>query len=194
MKIKYPFIQNSSNIYMQNKLLVMLVGIIALSSIWDSIQISNIKDTQETIILPYGDVEPYRVRHNSANIAYVEDMAQYIVFLYSNHSAGSVRTRFDTLLTMFHESTLPRYKSHLNNMADDYSQYSNISHVAHIDRAAGVELKENYLTIHYKQNRITGQKVQPPKDKTLSIEYKISNGRFWIMEMSDTALKLEENS
>lgn len=185
MSFKDIFVQDSSNVYMQNKLLVVLVGIIALSSIWDSIQLGSIKDTRETIIYPYGDVEPYRIRHNSANLAYIEDISQYIVFLYSNHSATNVRTRFDTLLSMFHHTTLPKYKSHLNSMADDYARYSNISHTAHIDMTAGIFVKENEITIHFQQNRITGQKLQPPKTKIITLTYIIENGRFWIIEMKD---------
>jgi hypothetical protein len=185
MSTQKPFVQESSNVFMQNKLLVVLVAVIALSSVYDSFQISSMRDNHETIIMPYGDAEPYRLRHNSANLPYIKDMAQYIIYLYTNHSSLTVNERYNTLLSFFHESSLPRYRAHLNKMSTDYAKYVNISHVGQVNLNNGITLLNNRLTIMYTQSQITGMTVQLPKHKQIFIDYMIQNGRFWILEMGE---------
>lgn len=192
MSLKKPFIQDSSNVFMQNKLLIAIVFFIAALNVWDSIQISNLRDDHTTIIYPYGDVEPYRIRHNSANLAYTYDMAKYIIYLYTNHDSLTVKDNYEILLSMFHPSTLPRYQVHLRRMATDFAKYINIAHVGQVNRHDGVVQLKNKLTIRYSQSRITGMAVQPPRPKVIEIEYLIENGRFWIVEMTETTYKPEE--
>lgn len=195
MAIKSPFMQESSNVYMKNKLLMAVVIVIALSSIYDSIQIGNIRDTQETIILPYGDVDPYVLRHDHANMAYVRDMAKYIIFLYTNHSAVSVKEQYSVLLGMFDPQSLPRYQQKLNEMSMDYANYVNISHIGNVKKAGAISVLKNVITINYEQSRVAGTSVQPPISKQLIVHYKIRNARFWITDMAERelAIELQEN-
>lgn len=183
--MKSPFMQESSNVYMKNKLLMAVVIIIALSSIYDSIQIGKLRDTQETVILPYGDVEPYRIRHDGANMAYLGDMARYIIYLYTNHGALNVKEQYSTLLKLIDPASLPRYQKHLNDMSMDYAKYVNISHIGRVKATDGIQVLENKMTINYEQSRVTGQTVQPPITKQLLIEYQIRNSRFWIVNMAE---------
>jgi hypothetical protein len=192
--MKKPFLQNSSNVYMQNKLLVCLVGIMALATIWIGIQVSSLKQMHETILIPYGDVEPYVIRNTDANYAYIADMARYIVFLYSNHSATNVIERYDTLLSFFHESALPRYKQHIQDMAKDYAKHPNISHIGAIKHTDGISLLDKRLTIQFEMSRVTGKTVQTPKLKRIYVDYVISNGRFWITEIGEIDQKQQEPS
>lgn len=183
--MKQPFLQNSSNVYMQNKLLVLLVATMAICTAWIAIEVNSLKKTKETIIIPYGDVDPYVIRNTDANYAYVSDMARYIVFLYSNHSANNVIERYDTLLGLFHESALPRYKQHIQDMAKDYSSHPNISHIGAIKHTDGIFLLDNRLTIQFEMSRVTGKTIQTPKLKKIYVDYVISNSRFWITEIGE---------
>lgn len=193
MSIKEPFLQKSSNIYMQNKLLVGILIFIALSSAYDSYQISKIRQTKETHIIPYGDVEPYILRFADANYPYVRDMSKYIIWLYSNHDALTVKSQYSILLGLFHPQSLPRYQKKLNDMSLDYSKYVNISHIGNVSVTNPISVLENTITINYKQSRITGTTVQAPISKQLIVKYVIESGRFWILEMSEKELVDELN-
>lgn len=180
-----PFMQASSNVFGENKLLKIVLIIIAIGVFMIYSSVNSFMSHQQTIIQPVGRADPYEIGNYTANEAYLFDMAETIVNLSGNLSARSVTDKFNMLLNLFHDSSHGRYQKHFKTLAEEVSKYSTISHIAELARPEPIFVLDNQMRIRVKKSRVVGTTVKPHEIKYLLIDYTIENGRFWIMDMTE---------
>jgi len=180
-----PFIQSTSNVFGENRLLKILLGIMTVGVwlIYTSVQ--DFKEHQQTIVFPGGQRPPYEIRNYSANESYIFDMANYIVHLAGNTSPSNVEDRMNILLGMFHESTYPRYQAHFKKMVSEIKRFKNISHMAELAYPDPLYVREDQLRIRMKKSKVVGNTIKPSVVNYLIVDYRIIDGQFWIMNMQE---------
>lgn len=180
-----PFLQSTSNVYGENRLLKILLGLMTLGvwMIYGSVQ--DFKEHQQTIIVPGGQRAPYEIRNYSASESYIFDMANYIVHLAGNSSPSNVTDRFNILLGLFHESSYPRYQSHFKKLVAEIKRFKNISHMAELAYPDPLYVRENQLRIRMKKSKVVGSTIKPSVVNYLIVDYRIVDGRFWIMDIKE---------
>jgi conjugal transfer pilus assembly protein TraE len=180
-----PFLQQTSNVFGQNRLLKIMMGmmVIGVWMIYSSVQ--DFKTHQQTIVIPGGQRAPYEIRNYSASEQYIFDMANYITYLAGNFSPNNVSDRFNILLGLFHESSYPRYQSHFKELAHEIQQFKNISHIAELAYPDPLFSRENQLRIRMKKSKVVGTTIKPAVVNYLIVDYQIIDGRFWIMNLQE---------
>ncbi|GHG07064.1 TraE/TraK family type IV conjugative transfer system protein [Thalassotalea marina] len=184
-KVFQPFIQGTSNVFGENRLLKILLGIMVVGvwMIYTSIQ--DFKEHQKTIVMPGGNRAPYEIRNYSAADNYLFDMANYIVYLAGNFTPSNVEDRFNILLGLIHESTYPRYQEHFKKLTTEIKRFKNISHIAELEYPDPLFTRENQLRIRMQKSKVVGNTVKPPVINYMIVDYQIIDGRFWIFDMKE---------
>lgn len=180
-----PFIQGSSNVFGQNRLLktMMFIMVVGVWMIYSSVQ--DVKTHQKTIIYPGGQRPPYEITNYSANDVYLFDMANYIVYLVGNFSATNVEDRLNILLGLFAEKNYPRYQHHFKQLTTEVKRFKNISHMAELQYPDPIFVRENQLRIRMKKSKVVGDTVKPPVVNYLLVDYLIMDGRFQITDLQE---------
>lgn len=180
-----PFLQASSNVFGQNRLLKIMMGLMVIGvwMIYTSVQ--DFKTHQKTIIHPGGQRPPYEISNYSANDIYLFDMANYIVYLVGNFSPTNVDDRLNILIGLFAEQNYPRYQEHFKKLAREVKRFKNISHVAELEYPDPIFLRENQLRIRMKKSKVVGTTVKPPVVNYLIVDYQIVDGRFQIIDLKE---------
>jgi len=180
-----PFIQSTSNVFGENRLLKILLSVMTVGVwlIYTSVQ--DFKNHQQTIVVPGGQRAPYEIRNYAASENYIFDMANYIVHLAGNASPSNVEDRLNILLGLFHESSYPRYQAHFKKLTAEIKRFKNISHIAELAYPDPLYVRENQLRIRMKKSKVVGNTVKPSVVNYLIVDYRIIDGRFWIMNMKE---------
>jgi conjugal transfer pilus assembly protein TraE len=180
-----PFIQSTSNVFGENRLLKILLGVMTVGvwMIYTSVQ--DFKEHQQTIVIPGGQRTPYEIRNYDASESYIFDMANYIVHLAGNASPSNVNDRLNILLGLFHESSYPRYQAHFKKLIVEIKRFKNISHMAELAYPDPLYVRENQLRIRMKKSKVVGNTIKPSVVNYLIVDYRIIDGRFWIMNMKE---------
>lgn len=186
-ELTQPYLQGSSNVFSQNKLLKIAVLVIVALKVHDSIQISALKANTQTVVVPGGKPYNYTVGVDSASDIYLLDMANYISMLAGNLNAANADINMTNLIALFHPSTYNKYQEHFKAIAEEIKRYPSVGFYSELVRPEPIFIKENHITIHYKRSRVVGNAVKPPEKRTLSFDFVIENGRFYILEMDDKA-------
>ncbi len=147
--------------------------------------VQDFMEHQKTIVIPGGQRPPYEIRNFSANEQYIFDMANYIVSLAGNASPSNVDDKLNILLSLFHESTYPRYQAHFKKLTAEIKRFKNISHIAELAYPDPLYVRENQLRIRMKKSKVVGNVIKPSEVNYLLVDYRIINGHFQIVEMRE---------
>lgn len=180
-----PFIQNTSNVFGQNRLLKILLCVMTICVWLIYVSVQDFKNHQQTIVIPGGQRPPYEIRNYEANDTYIFDMANYITHLAGNASPSNVESRLNILLGLFHESSYPRYQTHFKKLAKEIKRFKNISHISELAYPDPLFVRENQLRIRINKSKIVGSTIKPSVVNYLIVDYRIIDGRFWIMNMKE---------
>ena len=95
------YLSSVSKVFADNKLLKILLVVIVFVQVGSFYQLSEITDKWESIIIPPGNAEPYKIRTGMVSNNYLLDMSHYIVHLWGNLTPNNVDEKFNILLINF---------------------------------------------------------------------------------------------
>lgn len=177
------FLQKSSNMAAENRLLKFVVTVIGIAAVVNSVMTYRALNYQRTIVVPPVLSSRIEISGGRASEEYIRAFSRYIAALAFNYSPGSVKAQFDELLALYAPEYFPDGKRMLYELADRVTT-TRVTSVFHISQL--------FVDDGKKQIELSGQRRQYVDDKkvedvlkTYIIEYKISDGRFSIMRMSE---------
>ncbi len=183
------YLQDSSNVFAENRLLKLGVGIIACVSLWNGYAVHRLKDTLRTEILPPFSEKKWVITGNDANDDYLADMARHIVQSLGTWNPGSVRVQLNQLLRYIHPQAYPKYRDPFTRIADRAERYASVSFAVHWDPGQAIERHGNTLKLHAVRRRITGDQVSRTEKVEYLIDFKIESGRFWVTDIIERTAK-----
>lgn len=177
------FLQKSSNIFAENRLLKFVVVVIGIATVVNAIMTYHALNYQRTIIVPPVLKSRIEITGDRASEEYVKAFSRYVAALSFSYSPGTVKSQFDELLVLYAPEAFPEGKRVLYELADRVIT----------TRVTGVFFMGRlYVDGGKNQIEMSGQKRQYVDDrkvedvtKTYLIDYRISDGRFQIMRISE---------
>lgn len=188
------YLQDSSNVFAQNRLLKLGVGIIACVTLWNGYVINNLKDSIRTQVLPPYSEKKWVITDSDANDDYLADMARHIVQSLGTWNPGSVRVQLNHLLRYIHPEAYPKYRDRFKRIADRAERYASVSFAVQWDPGQAIVRDGNTLKLHGVRRRITGSQVSRTEKVEYLIQFVIESGRFWVTDIAEKTARQDEEA
>src|SRR3972149_5195863 len=101
------FLQKSSNLFAQNRLLKFIVLVIGIAVIYNTWMIRQALNTHRTIIVPPVINQEIEFQGERASENYLRQMIRYAMTLAVNNSPATARHQFEELLTLYAPESFP---------------------------------------------------------------------------------------
>jgi conjugal transfer pilus assembly protein TraE len=186
MKIQ-TFLQQSSNIYAENRLLKFTVVCLSIAVIIISIFSYSALKYQRVVILPPVVDRRIEISGNSVNEDYVRLFARYAMTLLNDFTPGAAPGQFSELLTLSSPSFYPAFQKTLNGMKDTITKL-NLTSVFY-PQALSIDTEKKVIEVTGQQKHFAGAVMVDNGLKKYQITYVITDGRFFIDGLTEIASK-----
>lgn len=177
-------LQNSSNLFQENRLLKVGFIAVLLMNILNWHQVNNILDTEKTVLTPLGAVGNLWVSNDAASDDYILFMSRYVMHQLGDYKAGTARQQFNELARLFAPDSAGEARNRFDVMASEIEKYpTSASEIVFGDRDVLHDAANHNIKIRAQKLRYLNG-VETGKDpKAYVIEYKIAHGRFVISRL-----------
>ena len=182
------FMQKTSNLYAENRLLKFVTLVLGIAVIVNSFFSYKALHYQKTIILPPVVDRRISISGNNANEEYVKLFARYSIGLLETYSPVSVQGQFDELLKLVTPSFYPSFENTLADLSSTVKTLM-ITSAFYPFRITIDQLKKNIIIVGIKKQFTGSNIVSRGQNKTYIIGYVISNGRFFINDFKEVENK-----
>lgn len=183
--ILQPFLQHSSNVYAENRLLKIGVGAMLLFGLFNAVAIQRLENNIQTHYVPLGTTARFVLTGDSANDEYLMAMSRYIIHMVGDVTPALARSQYEELLTLWDSSTYSKYKDQFDRMAASLESYPSVSYQVVWDAGEGVKLKDNTMRKRVTKRKMVGDTVVSKTVLEYEIEYKIEHGAFKLISISE---------
>ena len=184
-KLMAPFLQNSSNVYAENRLLKMGVGAMLLFGLFNAVAIQRLENHIQTHIIPVGTATSFVLTGDSANDEYLMAMARYVIHMVGDVTPANARGQYYELLKLWDSSTYSKYKDQFDKMLRSLESYPSVSYQIIWDSSEGVKLGKGTMRKRVTKRKMVGDTVVGKTVLDYEIQYKIEHGAFKILNISE---------
>lgn len=184
MKLDF-YMQQASNVFAENRLLKIGFGVLLLMTVINSVIMFQLKDRQQTHIVPVGGQGNFVLAGNTASDDYLKAMAQYIVLMQGNVSPATAKQQFSELLSLYHPSVYGEAREHYKALSQRLEHYKSISYAVSIQGKQPVLLKPGEIQVSALRKRIVSKQITHQEPLVYHIHYQIEQGRFWIKQVEE---------
>lgn len=177
------FLQISSNLFAENRLLKFCVVVLTLGFVWNTYKVNDIKDKVRTVVVPPHINSKIEISGSYANESYIKEYVRYVGALLWNYSPATVRGQFSEISVSFHPSVFDAARERLYVLADqiETTRASSVYYISKITNNSD----GNFIEVTGNRLLTLQDKSVESKTKSYFILYKIENGRFWIMGVEE---------
>lgn len=179
------YVNKTSNVYAENKILRGLFVGIFVVVIYNTYQIDNLKNTRVERIIPIGQSVEYTFIGNAGSDEYLRSMAIFILQLCGDLSAGSARSQLALLQSFWHPTTAADYRDRFKTMSDEIEKFPSTSFDVTWDAAKPVTYLPGEVRIHAIKHKLIGSKIEKSSPIEYKIEYLMENGRFAVTHIKE---------
>lgn len=183
--IKKLFLQKSSNLFAENRLLKMgFVCVLAITIInwYDN---KSARDEIRTLIIPAGSGGNIEIGYGTASNDYLINMARLIIHLSGDYTASTARTQFEELLKLFAPETMGEAQKRFMDEAKEIERFSSVASTVYWAGDNAMQVTANTITVRaVKVRYINGNAVRSENMK-YKIAYVIRAGRFYILSFEE---------
>ena len=179
------FEQASSNVVALNRILLIVVGLMVPVSFYNYKLATSLKDEQRTVILT-----PTMLTENAliitgtdANNQYLRKMARDIMNLFLNYTPATISSQYEELVRLYHPDTYDVERAALMNLKDRVRKSLRIT--SGFVPTDYIKMKKGVLRVVGIRTRISKDKVLKNTEKKYKIEYKITNGKFYLLRIRE---------
>lgn len=183
------FLQKTSNIVAENRLLKFVVVVIGVTAIANAIMTYRALNYQRTIIVPPVLKSRIEITGDRASEEYVKAFSRYIAALSFSYSPGTAKPQFDELLALYAPEAFPEGKRVLYELADRVIT-TRVTSVFFMGKLY-VDGEKNQIEVSGQRRQYVDDRKVEDVTKTYLIDYRISDGRFQVVRISE---KEETNS
>ncbi len=177
------FLQKTSNIVAENRLLKFVVVVIGLAAAVNSVLTWRALNYQRTVIVPPVLNSRIEITGDRASEEYVKAFSRYVAALAFSYSPASAKAQFDELLALYAPETFPDGKRVLYELADRVTA-TRVTSVFFLGRLTVDAVKHRIEAVGQRRQYLDDRKVEDLM-KTYFIDYKISESRFQILGISE---------
>lgn len=161
-------------------------------------KVAELEERQTTIIVPYGaKSSDLLITGESSSAEYMRMLLRLIVADYGSLSRATIDSKFDSLMGLVYPDRAEAIRIKLNERAKYFKQFNTVSQSMELLSEQPITITENNADITYNTNaankyriqfsvmlrKIIGEEAKPTETQKMYIDYTISEGRFWIIDI-----------
>ncbi|EAT8819554.1 hypothetical protein FBE61_24510, partial [Salmonella enterica] len=158
----------------------------------------KLEERQTTVIVPYGaKASDLLISGESASAEYMRMLLRLIVADYGSVSKATIDSKFSSLLGLVYPDRAEAVRLKLNDRAKYFKQFNTVSQLMELLPEQPITITENPEGIKYntaarkkyriqfsvEQRKIIGEEAKPNETKRMYIDYTVSQGQFWILDI-----------
>ncbi|EIF0060167.1 hypothetical protein LEW97_004218 [Salmonella enterica] len=161
-------------------------------------KVDKLEERQTTVIVPYGaKASDLLISGESASAEYMRMLLRLIVADYGSVSKATIDSKFSSLLGLVYPDRAEAVRLKLNDRAKYFKQFNTVSQLMELLPEQPITITENPEWIKYntaarkkyriqfsvEQRKIIGEEAKPNETKRMYIDYTVSQGQFWILDI-----------
>ncbi len=182
------FIQKTSNLFVENRLLKFIIVVLSLAVIFNSSMVYQAVKYQRVVLIPptmTGTVEFIRGKPTDS---YTKDLSRRIVNLAATYSPPTARFQFEELLSYFAPESYPQASKAWYSLASRVEE-SQVSSVFYLE---SIKLGENLIEVFGNLKQFAGDTLLDNTSKTYLIDFRMQDGRFYIVSFKEKFSQQQE--
>jgi len=177
------FLQKSSNLHAENRLLRFVVLIIGITVLANTYMTYRALNSHRTIIVPPVIGSQIEFSGDKASDEYIREFTRYFCALALTYTPATARKQFDELLLLYAPEVFPDAKKLFYALADDI-ELAGVSN-SFVIQSISIDNSK-------KEIKVTGQNLRYKDDKRIEdmetrkyvINYRVQNGRFMLLRFN----------
>lgn len=182
------FLQNTSNLFSQNRLLKFAIAILALAVIFNSFMVYRAVKYQRVVLIPPKMTGTVEFIQGKPTDVYIKDISRRIVNLAASYSPPTARTQFEELLAYFAPEAYPQASKSWYSLAGRIEE-TQVSSVFYIEK---IGVSEDFIEIFGNFKQYAGDTLLENISKTYLIDYRMQDGRFHIVSFKEKLTQRQE--
>ncbi|ELD7714011.1 hypothetical protein QI619_003938 [Salmonella enterica] len=161
-------------------------------------KVDKLEERQTTVIVPYGaKASDLLISGESASAEYMRMLLRLIIADYGSVSKATIDSKFSSLLGLVYPDRAEAVRLKLNDRAKYFKQFNTVSQLMELSPEQPITITENPEGIKYntaarkkyriqfsvEQRKIIGEEAKPNETKRMYIDYTVSQGQFWILDI-----------
>jgi conjugal transfer pilus assembly protein TraE len=175
------FVQKSSNLFVENRLLKFVVGVIAAAVCFNSLMVYRAVKYQRVVLIPPTMTGTVEFVQGKPTEAYIKDISRKIVNLATTYSPPTARGQFDDLLALYTSEAYPTASKSWYSLAGRIEE-SQVSSTFYMET---ITLDKDKIEIFGNLVQFAGDTKLETAAKTYVVQYRIRDGRFEISEFKE---------
>jgi len=183
------FLQKTSNLFVENRLLKFIILTLAFAVIFNSFMVYRSVKYQRVILIPPKMTGTVEFIQGKPTDSYTRDLSRHIVNLAATYSPPTARMQFEELLTYFAPESYPEASNAWYSLASRVEE-SQVSSVFYLEK---IKLNEEFIEIFGNLKQFAGDTLLENTSKTYLIDYRLHDGRFFIVSFKEKHAKKQES-
>lgn len=184
------YLQKSSVLFDENKLLKFCFVCLTIAFFYNSLQVHRAVQYQRTILIPPKMSGAIEFVEGKPNDKYIRDMSRTIANLAGTWSPATVRENFEELLYYFAPESYPQASERWYSLASR-AEEGLVTSAFYLER---ISLDDNVIELFGQLVQYTGNTPLENEARTYLVEYRIDQGRFYVLSVQEKALKVEASN
>ena len=177
------FLQKTSNLFTENRLLKFVIVVLGLTVVVNSFLVNRAIKYQRVILIPpklSGNIEFVEGKPSDQ---YIRDMARRIVGLAATYSPATSRSQFNELLALYAPEEYPGAAKAWYALAGrvEESQVSNVFYLRNLI----LDNAEQRLEIIGDRRQFAEDKLIDAAPKNYEVRYRLDSGRFYLLSFME---------
>jgi len=171
------FLQQSSNLFAQNRLLRFVVVVLSACLVFTSIMTYRAVRYQKVILIPPQMTGTVEFVQGKPTEAYIQDISRRIVSLATTYSPGTARKQFNELLVYYAPESYPEASILWYSLAGRIEE----SQVNSVFYPQTLTMKDNRIEVFGDLKQYTGNTRLENTTRTYFLDYQVRDGRFSLL-------------
>ena len=182
------FIQKTSNLFVENKLLKFVIVVLAFAVSFNSFMVYRAVKYQRVVLIPPQMTGTVEFVQGKPTDKYLRDISRRIVTLATSYSPPTARAQFEELLSYFAPESYPDASKLWYSLASRVEE-SQVSSVFYLEK---IKIGENFIEIFGNLKQFAGNTPLDNTSKTYIIRYRLQAGRFYALSFKEKYAELSE--
>lgn len=185
------YLSGSSNIFGENRILKLVLLVVAFATIVNSVTLQSARDRERTIIVPFGQVANLHIVGDEPSQEYLAMIAKRIVNLTGTYTASNAGLQFEEVMKLIHPTEHERMRVAFREIIKQLQRRSTLSMASYPRIEKPTLVTDSRISVPIRRIRIIGQ---TPRQflLTVHIDYLVEEGRFWVTNITESSDEQEE--
>lgn len=175
------FVQKSSNLFVENRLMKFVIVILALAVAFNSLMVFRAVKYQRVVLIPPKMTGTIEFIRGIPSDDYIRDISRKIISLATTYSPPTARAQFEELLPYYAPESYPEASKAWYSLASRVEE-SQVSSVFYLEK---IKLNQSMIEIFGNLKQYAGNTPIETTGRTYLIDYRVQDGRFFLVSFQE---------